>query len=44
MGTVFWDVEGCIPIDFLLKVETINVACYVQTFKKPNLHFGKSAR
>jgi hypothetical protein len=34
MGTVFWDAEGCILIDFLLKGRTISVAHYIQTLRK----------
>jgi hypothetical protein len=31
MGTVFWDSEGCMLVEFLEKGETINAARYVQT-------------
>ena len=34
MGTVFWDAEGCISIEFLEPGETINAARYVQTLFK----------
>jgi len=34
METIFWNTEGCILVDFLLKGETINTACYVQTLRK----------
>jgi len=34
MGTVFWDAEGCILIEFLEPGKTINAACYVQTLLK----------
>jgi hypothetical protein len=34
MGTESWDAEGCILVDFLPKVETVNVAHYIQMFKK----------
>jgi hypothetical protein len=34
MGTVFWDSEGCILVDFLEKGKTINAARYVQTLKE----------
>jgi hypothetical protein len=33
-GTIFWDSEGCILIDFLENGETINAARYVQTLNK----------
>jgi len=38
MGTVFWDAEGCILIEFLEPGQTINAACYVQTLLK--LHYA----
>ena len=34
MGTVFWDAEGCILIEFLEHGKTINAAHYVQTLLK----------
>ena len=34
MGTVFWDAEGCILIEFLEPGKTINAARYVQTLLK----------
>jgi hypothetical protein len=35
MGTVFWNNEGCMLVDFFLeKVETVNAARYVQTLNK----------
>jgi histone-lysine N-methyltransferase SETMAR len=34
MGTVFWDSEGCILVDFFEKGETINAARYVHTLNK----------
>lgn len=34
MRTVFWDVEGCILIEFLPPGETINAAHYIETLKK----------
>jgi len=34
MGTVFWDAEVCILIEFLEPGKTINAACYVQTLLK----------
>jgi hypothetical protein len=34
MGTVFWDSEGCIPVEFLEKRETISAARCVQTLNK----------
>jgi len=34
MGTVFWDAEGCILIEFLEPGKTINAAHYVQTLLK----------
>jgi len=34
MGTVFWDTEGCILIEFLEPGKTINAARYVQTLLK----------
>jgi len=34
MGTVFWDKEGCILIEFLEPGKTINAAHYVQTLLK----------
>ena len=34
VGTVFWDAEGCILIEFLEPGKTINVARYVQTVLK----------
>lgn len=34
MGTVFWDAEGCILVEFLEPGQTINAARYVQTLKK----------
>ena len=34
MGTVFWDAEGCILIEFLEHGKTINTSHYVQTLSK----------
>ena len=34
MGTVFWDAEGCILIEFLEHGKTISAASYVQTLIK----------
>ena len=34
MGTVFWDAEGCILIEFLEPGKTINASHYVQTLSK----------
>ena len=34
MGTVFWDAEWCILIEFLEPGKTINAARYVQTLLK----------
>jgi hypothetical protein len=34
MGIAFWDTQGYIFIDFLLKGETINMACYGQILKR----------
>jgi len=34
MGTVFWDAEGCILIEFLEPGKTINAARYVHTLLK----------
>ena len=34
MGTVFWDAEGYILIDFLGPGKTINASDYVQTLRK----------
>jgi hypothetical protein len=34
MGTVFWNNEGCVLIEFLEKGETINATRYVQTLNK----------
>ena len=34
MGTIFWDAEGCILIEFLETGKTINAARYVQTLLK----------
>jgi hypothetical protein len=34
MGTVFWESEECILVDFLEKGKTINAARYVQTLNK----------
>ena len=34
MGTVFWNAEGCILIEFLEPGKTINAARYVQTLIK----------
>jgi histone-lysine N-methyltransferase SETMAR len=34
MGTVFWDSEGCILVEFLEKGETISAARCVQTLNK----------
>ena len=34
MGTVFWDAEGCILIEFLEPGKTVNAARYVQTLLK----------
>ena len=54
MGTIFWNADGRILLDFLPKGETINVACYIQgkppmwcaTFRGNNqcgvLHSGKT--
>jgi len=33
MGTVFWDAEGCILIEFLEPGKNINAAHYVQTLR-----------
>jgi hypothetical protein len=33
VGTVFWDVEGRILVDFLTKGKTMNEACYTQMLK-----------
>jgi len=34
MGTIVWDAEGCILIEFLETGKTINAARYVQTLLK----------
>ena len=34
MGTVFWDAEGSILIEFLEPGKTINASYYVQTLRK----------
>jgi len=34
MGTVFWDAEGLILVEFLEPGQTITAACYVQTLHK----------
>ena len=34
LGTIFWDAEGCILIEFLEPGKTINAAHYVQTLLK----------
>ena len=34
MGTVFWDAEGCILIEFLEPGKTLNASHYVQTLSK----------
>jgi histone-lysine N-methyltransferase SETMAR len=34
MGTVYWDAEGCILIEYLEPGRTINAAHYVQTLPK----------
>jgi hypothetical protein len=34
MRTVFWDAEGCILVDFLLKGETIKATYYIQALKR----------
>ena len=34
MGTVFWDAEGCILIEFMEPGKTINAARYVNTLLK----------
>ena len=34
MGTIFWDAEGCILIEFLELGKTINASHYVQTLSK----------
>jgi hypothetical protein len=34
MGTIFWDAEQCILIEYLEPGKTINAACYVQTLLK----------
>jgi hypothetical protein len=43
-GNFFWDSEGCIPVIFLEKGETIDAARYVQTLNKLRLHFVKNVR
>jgi hypothetical protein len=43
MATVFWDSEGCILVDFLEKVETINAARYVQTLNELRHGFVKTS-
>jgi hypothetical protein len=37
MGTVFWDAEGCIMVEFLSQEETVSAAGYLQTLQK--LHY-----
>ena len=34
MGTVFWNAEGCILVEFLEPGKTTNAACYVHTLLK----------
>ena len=34
MATVFWDSQGVILVDFLLKEETINSKVYIETLRK----------
>jgi hypothetical protein len=34
MATVFWDVEGCILVDFMYRKETVTAVRYVQILQK----------
>ena len=34
MGSVFWDAQGCILVEFLERGQTINAARYIQTLLK----------
>ncbi|KAJ9598788.1 hypothetical protein L9F63_026674, partial [Diploptera punctata] len=34
MGSVFWDAQGCILVEFLEPGQTINAARYIQTLVK----------
>jgi hypothetical protein len=44
MGTVSWDSEGCIMVNFLEKGEIINAACYIQTLNQLFVKFVKNVQ